>query len=577
MRERLGAVGVLASTQLHEAPRLNGQEGQRDNLSSREERTECHLFGGGTDEVGVVQSTDHTTDGVEHSVHHDDGDGDALANHAEQHEDVRHHDGGEQFEEVLHPEVNHPEAPEFGDGHVGTLTCEQADRVEHGDGQAGEEEQPRQGGLLRALQAGGEGTPDDDDPDEHTRGEQDLEESRQVQELPLLREEAGEFLGDEALLREPFVQQRAEDNEDHGADENIGEQTLLLGFAAGNQRGDEDTARQERACGPEEGELKVPGSRYRVGQQLAHVDTEEAGEFFTVVLGECTHQSLQQEQHQDRCEEQAGCLLRGGQANFVGLTEVEDGCLFRVPADSAGPAAVDGEHQTGTTDEGNQGECRPDHQIRGGLVVHVGFGRPVVGVGVGLVGAVCRRCPCGPAEECDEVVQFFVVLNGVGEQALRGVTLHEGFTVVLEHELVALGLTSGPGDGLSLLVVLVLLAPLVLDEFAGVLLALFTVLLDGSIGGQAQVFCSVVGAEVGTVTEHGSVLLQAASLEQFLTVQDLFLGCDSFAVVADDFIGERHGECVGAHCKDCHNGEAQEHHKRNSLYPAFSGIGTDRV
>ena len=32
VRERLGAVGVLASTQLHEAPRLNGQEGQRNNL-----------------------------------------------------------------------------------------------------------------------------------------------------------------------------------------------------------------------------------------------------------------------------------------------------------------------------------------------------------------------------------------------------------------------------------------------------------------------------------------------------------------------------------------------------------------
>ena len=105
---------------------------------------------------------------------------------------------------------------------------------------------------------------------------------------------------------------------------------------------------------------------------------------------------------------------------------------------------------------------------------------------------------------------------------------------MLEHELVALGLTSGPGDGLALLVVLVLLAPLVLDQFAGFLLTLFTVFLDCGVGGQAQVFCSVVGAEVGTVTEYGSVLLQAASLEQFLTVQDLFLGCDGFAVVADE-------------------------------------------
>ena len=108
---------------------------------------------------------------------------------------------------------------------------------------------------------------------------------------------------------------------------------------------------------------------------------------------------------------------------------------------------------------------------------------------------------------------------------------------MLEHELVALGLTSGPGDGLSLLVVLVLLAPLVLHELAGVLLALFTVLLDGSIGGQAQVFCSVVGAEVGAVAQDGAVLLQTASLEEFLTVQDLFLGCDYFAVIADNFVG----------------------------------------
>ena len=274
VREGLGAVGGLASTQLHEAPCLNSQEGQRDNLSCGEERTECHLLGGGTDEVGVVQGTDHATDGVEHGIHHDDGDCDALADHAEEHEDVRHHHGGEQFEEVLHPEVNHPEAPELGDRHVSALAGEQAHCVEHGDGQTREQEQPGEGGLLRALQARGEGSPDDHNPDEHARGEQNLEESRQIQELPLLREDG--VGGDQALLREPFVQQRAEHHEDHGTDEDVGQQTLLLRLAAGNQRGDEDTARQERACGPEEGELQVPGSRYRVGHQLAHVDTEEA-------------------------------------------------------------------------------------------------------------------------------------------------------------------------------------------------------------------------------------------------------------------------------------------------------------
>ena len=163
------------------------------------------------------------------------------------------------------------------------------------------------------------------------------------------------------------------------------------------------------------------------------------------MLCERTHQSLQEEEHQDGCQQQAGGLLRGSQLHFIGLAEVEDGCLFSVPTDGAGPATVDGEHQTGTTDEGDQGQSRPDHEVCGRLVVNVRLGGPVVGVGIGLIGAICCRGPCGPTEEGDEVVQLFVVLDGVREQALRGVTLHQGVAVVVEHELVALGLTSGPG------------------------------------------------------------------------------------------------------------------------------------
>ena len=115
MRERLGAIGVLASPQLHEAPRLNSQEGQRNNLCCREERTECHLFRRSTSEVGVVHSTNHTTGGVEHCIHHDNGDSDALAHHTQEYEDVGDHHSGEEFEEVFNPQVYHPEAPELGD------------------------------------------------------------------------------------------------------------------------------------------------------------------------------------------------------------------------------------------------------------------------------------------------------------------------------------------------------------------------------------------------------------------------------------------------------------------------------
>ncbi len=41
--------------------------------------------------------------------------------HAQQHEDVGDHDGGEQLQEILHPQVHHPEPPEIHHGEVRAL------------------------------------------------------------------------------------------------------------------------------------------------------------------------------------------------------------------------------------------------------------------------------------------------------------------------------------------------------------------------------------------------------------------------------------------------------------------------
>ena len=62
-----------------------------------------------------MHGANHTTGGVEHCIHHDDGDSDALAHHTQEYEDVGNHHSGEEFEEVLNPQVHHPEAPELGD------------------------------------------------------------------------------------------------------------------------------------------------------------------------------------------------------------------------------------------------------------------------------------------------------------------------------------------------------------------------------------------------------------------------------------------------------------------------------
>ena len=145
-------------------------------------------------------------------------------------------------------------------------------------------------------------------------------------------------------MRKPLVQQRAEHHEHHCHEQDNGQQPLFLRLFAGNERGDKDTACQERRSSPEEGELHVPCSGDGVGDKLPHINPEEACELHTVVLGKSTHKSLQQEQHQNSNEEQPGRLLRGGQAHLVGLAEVQHGCLLTMPADGAGPAAIDGEH-----------------------------------------------------------------------------------------------------------------------------------------------------------------------------------------------------------------------------------------
>ena len=78
-----------------------------------------------------------------------DGERDLLADDAEQHEHVGDHHGREQLEEVLHPEVHDPEAPELGGREVVAGAGDQADRVERGDRAGGEEEQP--GHVARML------------------------------------------------------------------------------------------------------------------------------------------------------------------------------------------------------------------------------------------------------------------------------------------------------------------------------------------------------------------------------------------------------------------------------------------
>ena len=71
------------------------------------------------------------------------GQGHLLAYDTEQDEDVGDHDGREELEEVLNPQMDDPEAPEVRRREVRVGPGEQPDGVERRNRKGCEEEQPR--------------------------------------------------------------------------------------------------------------------------------------------------------------------------------------------------------------------------------------------------------------------------------------------------------------------------------------------------------------------------------------------------------------------------------------------------
>ena len=189
MRERRRRPRLTPGSELHESPRLDCEERQWDNLRSREEGADGHVRARGAREVQVVHGAEHPTGRVEDDVHVDDTQRHLLADDTEHDEDVRHHDGGEELEEVLDPEMDHPETPELGYRQLSVRPGEETHSVEHWDRQGREEKHPRHIADRFGPHPGTHGTPNNEHPQEHAKGEQELEHLRQVDVLPLLAED----------------------------------------------------------------------------------------------------------------------------------------------------------------------------------------------------------------------------------------------------------------------------------------------------------------------------------------------------------------------------------------------------
>ena len=329
----------------------------------------------------MVHRPDDAAGGVEDDVEEDHPEGDPLAHHPEHHEDVGDHHRGEQLKEVLDPQVDDPEPPELRNRERGVGPGQQPHGVERRDRQRGEEEQPGHVALRLPPKPGAEPAPDDRDPDEQPGGQQALVDEREVEILPLLGEQR--TLGPrDAVDRQRLAGHGADDDDDDGAEQDVGEGVLPSWFPSGDERGQEDAGGQERRGGPEQRELQVPGPGEVERQPPGQVETEEGEDVRPVVLCRGPQDRLHHEEQGDDEEEPCRGPLARGQPDLPGLPEGDRRRLRAVPADVAAPPPIDGEHCPGAAQQDDQGQDAPHDDVGRRAVVDPRLGRPVVGVGV---------------------------------------------------------------------------------------------------------------------------------------------------------------------------------------------------
>src|SRR5215203_4672291 len=184
-----------------------------------------------------MHRADNAARRVEEDVEEDNCQRHLLADDPEQDEDVGYHDGREELEEVLDPKVDDPEAPEVGGGEMRVGSGEKADRVERGDGESGEEEQPGHVAHVFAPQAAAHCSEEHDDPEEEAYREQYLPEAAEVQVLPALVAEPGPQVAYIAVDTEELPNHAPEDDHGQGTEQRVGEPVLAPGFAPGDHRG----------------------------------------------------------------------------------------------------------------------------------------------------------------------------------------------------------------------------------------------------------------------------------------------------------------------------------------------------
>ena len=325
----------------------------------------------------------------------------AGTDQAEAREEEGDHGGGEDLEEAFHPEMDHPPAPVFDDGQVGVLAPGEAGAVEEADGPGGEQEEVQQVALFAGdLERRARGADHQEQPDEQSNEQQNLPAAAQIDILvPLVPPEEGVGIGEFVLDAHPFAGERADHNEQQGAEQDVDAERLELGLFAADERSDEETGGEPGSGNPEDADLHVPGAADAVGQDVRDLQAVEAVAFDAIVGRHHTHEDLDQDQGRDHPEVFQGGALRGsggpgaegigGRDRAFGL----GGLLRGVPPD----------HGADARQKHDDADAGPQDGVAGGAVADQGFIRPVVGIGDGIAGPFGGGGPGGPEDERGEL------------------------------------------------------------------------------------------------------------------------------------------------------------------------------
>ena len=336
-------------------------------------------------EVEVVHGADDAADRVQQGVEVDDPGGRLLRHHAQQDEDVGHHDGGEQLQEVLDPQVDDPETPEVGDGEVGVRPVDQAHGVEQRDRQRAVEEQVRQVAPALGGQLAAQAPVEDGAPQDHAAHQEGLPEPAQIEVLPALStDERFGVVGQPALVAGRLAGHAADDDDDQRRQQQEGQSRWPRGSRPAISGSQEDAGGQVGGGHEEDGQLQVPGAGQVVGQPAGRGPGRRSRRSRVVVGRRPAQQRLHQEQGGDHEEVPRRGPLGRGQRHLRRRQEAQPALLLRVPAQQVGVAPEGRQHQPDPAQQRDDRQRTPDDGFLGQLVADQRFGRPVVRVRVGV-------------------------------------------------------------------------------------------------------------------------------------------------------------------------------------------------